>query len=299
MARGKELTAAYQGCLAAFPANLKEQLRIAQRAWIVFDNKNEAAFAAVGKPRGMSTEDLDRAGLPETVARAEILRTYFLGPNEDVNAFRRDSEQAEQELTAAYKQSLVGLNHEQEQKLREAERAWIDYRDKDVRAHGGDPSGRAALWTSVRIARRRTTQLREFYLQQATSSPVTTATASTVATSAPAPTAPPVDPAVRAKKVAEFRAAVQAVVVQSAASGVLQETTTLDEVKELPPALSAAITQLDEKAAAFREQFDEDDLHAVGRADLHTAQALVHLGKAVGDIRAGDVPAEGRTRPLP
>ena len=95
MARGKELTVAYQNCLGSFPDNLKEQLRIAQRAWIVFDNKNEAAFAAVGKPRGMSAEDLDCAGLPETVARAEILRTYFTGPNEDAAAFRRDLEQAE------------------------------------------------------------------------------------------------------------------------------------------------------------------------------------------------------------
>lgn len=288
--RGRELNAAYQNCLGAFPANLKEQLRIAQRAWIVFDNKNEAAFAAVGKSRGMSAEDLDRAGLPETVARAEILRTYFAGPNEDVAAFQRDLAQAEQELTAAYKQCLATLNHDQELKLRDTERAWIDYREKDIRAHAGDPSGRAALWTSVRLARRRTTQLREFYLQLVPSLPAGTATASTASTPPASPNPPRIDTAARTKAVAEFHHAVDSVLAQTVASGVLTEAKAADDVKELPGALITAIVDLGDKAAAFREKFDEDELHAIGYADLHTAAALMHLQKAVGGIKSGDLP---------
>ena len=288
--RGKELTTAYQNCLTAFPVNLKEQLRIAQRAWIVFDNKNESAFAAVGKPRGMNEEDLDRAGLPETVARAEMLRTYFTGPNEDAAALRHDLDQAEQELTLAYKQSLAPLNREEEQKLREAERAWIEYRDKDMHAHAGDPSGRAQLWTSVRIARRRTTQLREFYLQRVVSLPTVAATPTTAAAT-PAPTSPRLSAAARAKLVEELHIAVQPVLAEATAGGTLTVVSTFDDVKEVPAALADDIATLSDKTAAFRQNVDNDDRREDCRVDVETADALVTLQKANQHLKAANAPA--------
>ncbi len=138
---GKDLTAAYQGCLAKFPPNAQEQLRIAQRAWIVFDNKQEAASAAVGQRKGLTEEDLDRIALPETTTRTEMLRNYFNLPNLDLATLRQQAARADQELTVAYKQCLPGLAPDEEKKFREAERAWIEYRDKDAHAHLGDPSG--------------------------------------------------------------------------------------------------------------------------------------------------------------
>jgi uncharacterized protein YecT (DUF1311 family) len=289
--RGKELTQAYQNCLRAFPDNTKEQLRIAQRAWIVFDNKNEAAFAAVGQPRGMTEEELDRAGLPETVARAEMLRTYFTGPNEDVAAFRRDLDQAEQELTAAYKESLATLNRDQEQKLREAERAWIDYRDKDVRVHNGDPSGRAGLWTSLRIARRRTTQMREFYLERVASLPAEAVTSPPPVLPTPVPTPPKLDPAVRSKLIGDFQTSVKMVLAQTTASGVLTEAKTLDQVKDIPLSVADTATKLGDRAADLRQKLATDDHREDCRADLDTADALVYLEKTISNIKAGDTPA--------
>lgn len=95
----------------------------------------------------------------------------------------------------------------------------------------------------------------------------------------------------RAKLAAEFRDVVQGVFAQVTASGVLKEVPTLDDVQELPGPLVTAIVELREKAEAFREKIDDDDLHAVGRADLHTAAALGRLQKAVGSVRSADVPS--------
>ena len=278
---GKELNTVYQACLAKFVPNMKEQLRIAQRAWIVFDNKNEAAFAAIGKRRGMSEEDLDRVEIVETEARTEILRTYFIIPNEDLAALRRYLEQAEVELAAVYKQCIASLNKEDEQKLREVERAWIEYRDKDMRAQAGDPSGRAAVWTSVRLARRRSAQMRAFYLQPAASAPAPAfAAAGTPApvmafrggviggnpngtvthTSAPAaPTPPPLDPAARAKLIEDFREGTQRALAKLEESGALHEAATLADVKELPGPLADGIDTLRDQAAALRKALERDE----------------------------------------
>ena len=280
--RGKELNANYQTCLSQFPANLKEQLRIAQRAWIVFDNKNEAAFGLVGKRRGMTEEDLDRACLPETEARSEMLRTYFSVPNEDLLTLRQDLDRAEQELTAVYKQALSTLGHDEEEKLRDTERAWIEYRDKDIRAHLSDPSGRAPVWASVRSARRRTTQLREFYLQKVSSLPVVAATPT------PAPTPPRLNPAARTKLVAEFRDSTQRILAQADAGGLLTEPASLDEVKSPSASLADTITGLRELASQLRQKLGDNDKLDDCRADLATSEALAYLQKATLDIKSAD-----------
>jgi uncharacterized protein YecT (DUF1311 family) len=284
--KGNELNAAYQTCLARFSPAGKEQLRIAERAWIVFDNKDEEAIAIVGKRRGMSEEDLDRAEIPETISRTAMLHNFFLVPNEDIGALQQNSESAERELTEVYKESISKLAPDEERKLRDAERAWIDYRDKDVRAHFGDPSGRAPIWASAVIARRRTFELRSFYLQQLASLPAPSQTP------APTPTAPPMDPGARAKLVAEFKAAAQGAVTKGAAAGPYVEYTSLNAVKALPSALTDEITALEDQAAAFRAKLDAaNQLGGDCRLDLDSADALGALRDAVQDITAADTPA--------
>jgi hypothetical protein len=48
------LNAVYQACLARFAPNSKGPLRVAQRAWIVFSDRDEAAASLLGKRRGLS-----------------------------------------------------------------------------------------------------------------------------------------------------------------------------------------------------------------------------------------------------
>jgi uncharacterized protein YecT (DUF1311 family) len=159
-----QLNAAYKKCLNDFPAKAREQLRVAQRAWITFSNKNEAAAELAGRRRALSTEDLDRYGIDEAAARTEQLKSFFIQPSGDLQSCKRDLQRTEEELTSVYEQSLQTLTPDEQQKLREAQRSWIEYRDKDARAHIGDPTGRAPVWAAVELARRRTQELRGFYL---------------------------------------------------------------------------------------------------------------------------------------
>ena len=187
-----ELTAAYKLCLAKFPPYLKEQLRIAERAWIVFSDKDEAAAAFAGKRRGLSDDDLGRESLNEVNARTQELRSFFLLPNEDLPWCQQEWQQADAQLTEVYQTLTRSFAPDEQEKLREAERAWIDYRDKDSRSHIGDPSERAPVWAAVPVTKQRVEELRGFYGKLANLPLVSSAPPPT-----PTPSASPLDPIVQ------------------------------------------------------------------------------------------------------
>ena len=118
-----ELTAAYKLCLARFPPYLKEQLRIAERAWIVFSDKDEAAAAFAGKRRGLSDDDLGRESLNEVNARTQELRSFFLLPNKDLPWCQQEWQQADAQLTEVYQTLTRSFAPDEQEKVREAERA--------------------------------------------------------------------------------------------------------------------------------------------------------------------------------
>jgi uncharacterized protein YecT (DUF1311 family) len=161
-----QLTSAYKNCLDTFPPKQKEKLRAAQRAWITFSNKDEAAAELAGRRRGLSTEDLDREGISEVIARTNQLKRYLAPPPGDLQSCKRDLQRAEQDLMTVYQQSLQSLALDEQPKLREAQRSWIEYRDKDARARISDPTGRAPVWAAVLLARRRAEELQIFYLDR-------------------------------------------------------------------------------------------------------------------------------------
>lgn len=194
-----ELNAAYQGCLQAFPAQSRETLRIAQRAWLVFKEKDSAAAAYIGRRAGVTRDDLDREALKEVAARTNQLKAFFILPNQDLQSCRQEWREAERELTIAYQTAMAGLLLEEQIKLRDAERAWIDYNERNSAAHFGDPSGCGSVWAQVVAVRRRTGQLRDFYANavataRAKTPGVSTLPASTTST-ASSSQSPPIAPA--------------------------------------------------------------------------------------------------------
>jgi uncharacterized protein YecT (DUF1311 family) len=192
-----EITSAYQSCLASFQGSSKEQLRIAQRAWIEFSNKDEAAAGLAGSRRGLTHDELVREAAKEVEARTQELRSFFTLPNQDIVACQRDYEAGERDLTTVYEQVLVTLARDEQEKLQEAERSWRDFQQKSANSHLADASGRAPVWDRVVIGRRRTEELREFYLHRLAGQGPPSVPTSPLPTAAPvaaAPVAPPNGP---------------------------------------------------------------------------------------------------------
>jgi uncharacterized protein YecT (DUF1311 family) len=282
-----EITAAYQACLGAFRGHGQEKLRIAQRAWIVFSNKNEAAAELAGTRRGLNRDELIREAASEVEARTEQLRKFFNLPNQDVAACQRDWDTAERDLTAVYNQVLGTLAPDEQLRVRDAQRAWIEFREKSAASHEADTSGRASVWNRVVIDQRRTEELRTFYLNRLAgrvpgtvpASPETAAgpssvpsterrfsqltpeTAATVAPSSspaatvsPLTTASPSEGAVRAKIISDFKDDAKALLANVSGGGALKPYKNLKDVTPLPPPISEAVIRAADKAREFRSK---------------------------------------------
>jgi uncharacterized protein YecT (DUF1311 family) len=132
---GADLTAAYKQAIARYPQRDNEEpLRKAERAWIVYSNKNEAVFNSLMKENLMSEDAHDAAELAEVNARTKSLQILFY--NNGIPLLDPQASLARQEarLTDAYQTCLRLLNGQDQQLLREDERAWIVYRDLNTNA---------------------------------------------------------------------------------------------------------------------------------------------------------------------
>lgn len=112
------LNTAYQECLRVFPRRSKERLRVAQRAWITFTEKDETAEAFIGARAAIARDDLDRDALAEVAARTEQLKSFFVLPNQDIKSCRDEWQKAERELTIAYQTAMAGARRASEVKRR-------------------------------------------------------------------------------------------------------------------------------------------------------------------------------------
>lgn len=282
-----QLNAAYQACLKHFTGDYKEQLRVAQRAWIAFSNEQEAASELAGKNHDLAQEIMDAEALKEVRARTIQLRAFFALPNQDLEACRKALDEADADLTVAYKQSLDSLSAEEQNKLQQAERAWIEFRDKNARAHVGDPSGRAPVWASTVVTRRRAQGLREFYGRTVAGEAGSPAAPSPT----PEPAATPADPAVLAKAIADLHGQVSGVYQKAVAQSELFKTyKAFAEVKPVPPELATEIGAAADAARDFRRQVGYEIALRDCATDTAIVDALVAFESATRDIAAGNAP---------
>lgn len=159
------LNAVYQQTMSALPAPRQHQLRSAERAWIIFRDKNSEAFLAVEKTPGTVDDDLQS----EASARCSQLRQMVSGPPPlPRETLRAQLATADSALNAVYQQCLSHLDREAQDRLREAQRAWIAFRDENARANFESDARGQAIAASLQLTLRRTAQMSGFYLSNST-----------------------------------------------------------------------------------------------------------------------------------
>jgi uncharacterized protein YecT (DUF1311 family) len=176
----QELNESYQEALRTLTPGAREKLRKAQRAWLVFVEKNSAAIRMAAPPLGISASRSQKVEVEEVVNRSMDFR--YLTESNGSEQLKAHFQRVDADLNAVYDRCLGLLNPGGKGALRDAQRAWIDYRDANAVFGFEFLSG---------LTVRRADQLTEFYVQSTT--------APTVAQGPPKAEPPPPDPFERAR----------------------------------------------------------------------------------------------------
>jgi uncharacterized protein YecT (DUF1311 family) len=160
----KYLNGNYQRLLQQLPPPMREQLRKAQRAWLLFAELNKAAMSAAAQKHGAPHSEFQRAEIDQVQTRTGEL-SAMLNPENSGPDLAGQLRRADEELNVVYRRCIGTLTPAEVSKLREAQRAWVAFRDAS-RPFGMD--------TCLRITGHRTTQLNDFYIRGGTSAVQTT-----------------------------------------------------------------------------------------------------------------------------
>ena len=161
------LNRTYKEALEALPPDEREQLRVAERAWIGYTEKNAVALKILGQKRGMSPDDLRSFYLVELQARREQLQQIAVpGSGAARKPTGADLERADGGLNATYQQCLARLVSDDAERLRDAQRAWVTFRDEHARA-----SKRRSTAALLEVTATRGKLLAGFYLGGAPGAP--------------------------------------------------------------------------------------------------------------------------------
>jgi uncharacterized protein YecT (DUF1311 family) len=179
----KDLNGSYQQLLQKLPPSTREQLRKAQRAWLSFAELNKAAMSAAAQRHGALHSEFQRAEIEQVQTRTGEL-SAMLYPEDSGPDLAGRLRRADEELNVVYRRCIGTLTPAEVSKLREAQRAWVAFRDAN------QPFG---MEICLRITGHRTTQLNDFYIRAGTS-----AVQATTTPEKPDSTVP--DPFERAKK---------------------------------------------------------------------------------------------------
>jgi uncharacterized protein YecT (DUF1311 family) len=155
----KQLNGSYQQLLQKLPPPTREQLRKAQRAWLSFAELNKTAMSAAAQKHGAPHSEFQRAEIEQVQTRTGELSAMLYPENSEpdlAGRFRR----ADEELNVVYRRCIDTLTPAEVSKLREAQRAWVAFRD------ASRPFG---MNICLRITGHRTTQLNDFYIRGGTS----------------------------------------------------------------------------------------------------------------------------------
>jgi len=151
------LNTSYKEAMQQLPPVTKEKLRNAQRAWLAFVEKNSAAMKAAARALGISAARCEEFEVREVEKRTQDFdySKESNAPEEEKGHYQR----VDADLNAVYERCLTTLSPEAKTALREAQRAWVAYRDANR------PFGLEFL---AGITVRRADQLSDFYVGSTT-----------------------------------------------------------------------------------------------------------------------------------
>ena len=151
------LNTGYKDAMQQLPPATREKLRNAQRAWLAFVEKNSAAMRVAARALGISSARCQELEVKEVENRTSDF--YYSkesnAPEENKGRYQR----VDADLNAVYGRCLATLSPEATAALREAQRAWVAYRDANR------PFGMEFL---AGLTVRRADQLSDFYVQSTT-----------------------------------------------------------------------------------------------------------------------------------
>ena len=153
----QDLNASYKAAMQELAPAAREKLKIAQRAWLAFVEKNSAAMRAAARGLGVSSKRCEELEVKEVENRAMDFNysEESNAPEEIKGHFQR----VDADLNAVYERCLATLSPEGKEALREAQRAWVAYRDANR------PFGTEFL---AGLTVRRADQLSDFYIESTT-----------------------------------------------------------------------------------------------------------------------------------
>lgn len=155
----QELNTSYQEAIRGLTPAAREKLKKAQRAWLVFVEKNSAAMRMAAQPLGITSSRCQEVEVKEVVNRS-----MDFGSSNESNAgeqLKSHFERVDADLNAVYQRCLALLSPASQAGLRDAQRAWIGYRDAN---------GPFGLEFIAGLTVRRADQLTEFYVGSTTPS---------------------------------------------------------------------------------------------------------------------------------
>ena len=157
----RNLNLVYQQALKSLPPARQAALRNAQRAWLDFRNKAHAAMLQTARQRGLTEDQIVQADTYELATRYEEIRRSLV-PTPPVGDPRADYAQADASLNSVYKEALALLDEPGKKSVREAQRAWVAFRDADAKAAAGAGADGGINAASVLATTYRVAELKAF-----------------------------------------------------------------------------------------------------------------------------------------
>jgi uncharacterized protein YecT (DUF1311 family) len=157
----QSLNTSYKAAMQELPPATKEKLRIAQRAWLAFVEKNSAAMRLAARALGISAAQCEELEITEVEKRT--VDFYNSRESNEPEESKGHYQRVDAGLNNVYERCLTTLSPEAKAALREAQRAWITFRDANR------PFGIEFL---AGLTVRRSDQLSAFYVEL-TTKPVT------------------------------------------------------------------------------------------------------------------------------
>lgn len=150
-----ELNQTYQQLMQMLTGPARQQLRESERAWLTFTELNKDAFQTTAGRLGLSSAEVARIEVDHVRLRVRELGEMLRGRKSGAR-----SEGEDRRLNIVYQQCIALLPTAEAMKLREAQRAWISFRDA-CRPLGAD--------VCSRVTSDRTDQLNNFYVRSSQS----------------------------------------------------------------------------------------------------------------------------------
>jgi len=150
----QRLNTDYQIVLQRLSPEVRERFRQSERDWLAFRDLDKAALTASRGRLGLSKSNCDNADIWQIVYRVQEFGVFANGSATPADSYQ--IQKADDQLNEVYRQCISALTSSQASKLRQAQRAWITFRDAH-RGFGLD------LWLA--LIQHRTKQLDLFYVE--------------------------------------------------------------------------------------------------------------------------------------